>query len=387
MKGKALVISALLGYKNVNHAGGKINYYYLKKVEDVYDLTIMTRIRPGENEKIKDDGIKADYISVKYKNIFLDILGALYSLLTFNVYFFFCRYSFTFFAYRELLKLKKSGYSPDIVFLDWTECIFLIKKLRKLFPCATFSGCEQDVTFLSFSRKMEFFKGSKKLLSYFEFLIMRRREIKALNKCDLVLVLNHKDKKLLEDSKIFKGNLKVISPYYDNFSYIERLPEKHSIIFYGAMNRMENYESVKYFIEEVFYKLPENFTFTVVGSKPHESLLKYESNRIHFTGFVENVAPYFSSALCMVVPLVLGAGIKIKVLESFSAGLPILTNDIGIEGIPAVNNKDYIHCNTSDDYISSILFLSNNLDKAIEIGKNAKIFVAENFNMEKDSYI
>ena len=93
---------------------------------------------------------------------------------------------------------------------------------------------------------------------------------------------------------------------------------------------------------------------------------------------------YFASALCLVAPLVLGAGIKIKILEAFSAGLPVLTNDIGIEGIPAQAGKDYVHCNTVEDYIRNIDYLLNNLDIQAQISKNAREFISQHYNLNND---
>ena len=70
----------------------------------------------------------------------------------------------------------------------------------------------------------------------------------------------------------------------------------------------------------------------------------FKPDVITVTGFVKEISKYFEQSLCLVAPLVLGAGIKIKVLEAMSAGLPVLTNQIGIEGIPAQNGIHYYYC-------------------------------------------
>ena len=108
-------------------------------------------------------------------------------------------------------------------------------------------------------------------------------------------------------------------------------------------------------------------------------------NRI--TGFVENVEPYFETALCSLVPLLLGAGIKVKVLESMSAGVPVLTNNIGIEGIPAKDGLEYLHCETADDYISAITKLAGDEKLRNLLSENGRKFIKETFDYERDSYI
>ena len=103
------------------------------------------------------------------------------------------------------------------------------------------------------------------------------------------------------------------------------------------------------------------------------------------TGFVDDITPYFENSLCLVAPLVLGAGIKIKILEAMSSGLPVLTNEIGIEGINAVNERDYFFCKTPEDYERRILSLSENPDIGIKMDSMAKKFVKEQFNYERDA--
>ncbi|MBR4599387.1 MAG: glycosyltransferase, partial [Treponema sp.] len=187
--------------------------------------------------------------------------------------------------------------------------------------------------------------------------------------------------------KISPEKIKIIAPYFDDFSNVNHSFNTKNIIFYGAMSRPENYECCIWFIENVFNKLSSNFTMTIIGANPHPSLLNYKSERIIITGFVKDARPYFETALCSVVPLLLGAGIKIKVLESMSAGIPVLTNAIGIEGIPAKNKVDYLHCETAQDYISSITELADNYEMQKSLSENARNFISRNFNYQNDSYV
>lgn len=67
-----------------------------------------------------------------------------------------------------------------------------------------------------------------------------------------------------------------------------------------------------------------------------------------------------------------------------SSGIPVLTNSIGIEGINAEKNKDYFYCEKPEEYAERIkqLIYTNNLQTKIEI--NAKTFIKDNYNYEKD---
>ena len=82
-----------------------------------------------------------------------------------------------------------------------------------------------------------------------------------------------------------------------------------------------------------------------------------------------------------------GAGIKIKVLEAMSAGIPVLTNEIGIEGIPAVDGHDYLHCESNEDFVHGIQALMGNMALAYKIGNNSRQLCEKEFNYEKSSYL
>ena len=105
------------------------------------------------------------------------------------------------------------------------------------------------------------------------------------------------------------------------------------------------------------------------------------------TGFVDSLEAYLQDALCFVVPLLQGAGIKIKILEGFMTGIPVLTNAIGIEGIPAENQKEYLHCELPEDYISAIERLTEDNELCMTLGKNARTFMEATFDYEKGSYL
>jgi glycosyltransferase involved in cell wall biosynthesis len=179
----------------------------------------------------------------------------------------------------------------------------------------------------------------------------------------------------------------MIAPYFMNFTNVKYQPEGKNILFFGAMNRPENYLSAIWFIENVIPLISDRqMRFVIAGGNPHPKLHAYASERVQVLGYVEDMAPLFSKALCFCAPLILGAGIKVKVIEAMSAGLPTLTNSIGIEGIPAKNGIDYIHCETADDYAKNIEMLMDHKFDVLSLSCNSKALIQNHFNIES-SYL
>lgn len=391
-KQQLLVISPFTAYKNIKHAGGKIHYYYLSKIENYFDITIISIANEQEKDDIKNTIIKNKNSYIFYKNKKLNKISYIKHFFwqrnPFDKYAGFIDYDTQCFFYKVAKQLKQEKYQPNIILLDWTQSIFLSKKIHRLFPNSTIICIEQDVTFLKYKR---FFEKSdfylKKKINKHKYQNIKKQELNSLKYATQIITLNHKDTELLESE--LKNNLKIktIVPYFDKYIHITRKKINPNIIYFGAMSRPENYNSAIWFIQNVLPLLPSYFKFIVIGNAPAKELLNLKNDRIEITGFVNDITSYFESALCIAAPIVMGAGIKIKILEAMSAGLPVITNDIGIEGIPAENLKHYIHCTYPEEFVTNIIKLYNDHDFNLLIGNNARNFIQNNFNYENCSYI
>jgi len=206
--------------------------------------------------------------------------------------------------------------------------------------------------------------------------------LEALKQSDLVVINNEKDYKLIVDNGIDPGHIYQTVSYFTNYSQTKRVkPVSKNILFFGSMIRQENHLSALWFIEQVLPLIKDpQVTFTVIGSSPRKELLALAGERVKVLGFVEDVSPYFASGLCMAAPLVLGAGVKIKIMEGLSAGIPVLTNQIGIEGIPAKDGEEYIHCETPKDYVQAIEALLSGQIDAVRMSEKAKEFINQNYS-------
>lgn len=288
------------------------------------------------------------------------------------------------FVIQKILQLKDEGFVPDVVILEWTQCVVLAGIVRKYFPDAYMVASEHDVTFVGYKRMAEYFSGFRRLLWKFKYTRERKVELNALKECNLILLQNWDNRRLLIQEGIAEKKIQWLVPYFNDMRGCRRSPDGKDILFFGAMARPENYLSAIWFVDNVMPLLEDmDIRFVVLGSNPPAELKKYESKRVYITGFVDSITPFFENSVCLVAPLVLGAGIKVKILEALSSGIPVLTNDIGIEGIAAEHGKEYIHCNTPLDYERAIREVFSDATVGDELVKNAKRFIEKNYSIEK----
>ncbi|MEM9923908.1 MAG: glycosyltransferase [Cyanobacteria bacterium P01_D01_bin.50] len=198
-----------------------------------------------------------------------------------------------------------------------------------------------DIVSQSFLRKSE-----KNFILGVEVARLFKLEKKLYSSVNELWVLSKKDGNILTSLFSIPENKIIIKPpKLSDFIYkIERKIDKidkKSLLFWAAMNRPENEQAAITFIENCFTKLLEidsEYKLYIVGSNPSQYIQKNANKNIIVTGFIENPTPFFEKAEIGIVPLLQGAGIKLKTLEMLEAGLPVISTSIGAEGIETSKN-------------------------------------------------
>lgn len=391
---KVLFISFDVPFDSVGHAGGKTHNYYLKKVsqDEEFETFLISFCIPRDLQKIDcgkyniDNKIFCIRPEKKYK-LLRGMVNISSRYNPWNKYAGMIPEYYVRKILGQLNKMKKSGYRPDIIILEWTSIVLLAPVIKKIYPDAKLIASEHDVSFLGYKRKYKYETGIyRKWLAGVRYKTMHKQELNAIEVCDYVFPHNHKDASLLLNESVPKEKIHPIVPYYMDFTNIEWVGKSKNVVFFGAMSRPENHLSAMWFIENVMPLLKETgVVFQVIGGGPSEELKNMESDNVKILGFVEDVSPYFRDALCMAAPLVLGAGIKVKVIEGMSSGMPVLTNKLGIEGIYAKDEEHYFHCEKPEEYADCIKMLINNREKAEKVSAASKLFIKNKFDMEKSA--
>lgn len=385
---KILWISMFAPVSVAPSAGSQTFNFYFKQFlkDDDFQLRLISCGKPKEKEAVENElkGIEHYIIywpqSIKEKLKNLMNIESKYNLFNRNAGL--ISNSDSEKVLNKAKEWKNSGYNPDIVILEWTNMVVLAKKIKILFPNSKIVASEHDVTFVGYERRSSYYSGIKSLVWKLKYHWEKRKELEALKICDLVLPHNSDNAAILIENGIKESRVHGLVPFYNNMGACKRISNHRDLLFFGAMARPENSLSAIWFIEKVMPRITDlDVRFVILGSNPPENLKAYANDRVLITGFVDSIEPFFQESMCLVAPLVLGAGIKVKILEALSSGIPVLTNDIGIEGIPAKNNEDYYHCVTPEDYEKVIRDLVGHRIDERRLEENAHILMKEKFDL------
>jgi polysaccharide biosynthesis protein PslH len=113
------------------------------------------------------------------------------------------------------------------------------------------------------------------------------------------------------------------------------------LCYWGILSSPFNYTAIEILVDTIFPRLREkspNFRLEIIGPNPPGHLLEKSRDGITFTGYVQDLTSKLSQMDLFVCPLLLGTGVKNKILQSIACGLPILTTPIGAEGIEGIED-------------------------------------------------
>jgi glycosyltransferase involved in cell wall biosynthesis len=138
-----------------------------------------------------------------------------------------------------------------------------------------------------------------------------------------------------------------------------------SIVFVGTMHYRPNVDGVLFFCHQVWPSIQDalpNVKLTIVGARPVPEVVALRSlPGVSVTGFVDDVRPYLWQATVSVVPLRIGGGTRLKILESLAAGCPVVSTSIGAEGLDLEPGIDLLLADHPDEFAASTIRLLTDL--------------------------
>ncbi len=327
MKHKCLVICARPISLKASQAGDKCAYHFIQDLAQHYDVDLFLIINKTD---IIDDNLVSQ-VGLRSVNVYRISRLEKFMLIIKNLLNGIPPRYGSRYAKSILLDIQKKIHldSIDHIYYEFGQCAtFHLGMSNEIDSKVSIHDLQIQVTL-----------RAKAIEAFFFSWLTYRFEARLLNSINQVVVLCDKDKKIVEGLYQHK-NVTVrpppLSDFVKNVCRNASKIERYSILFWGALARRENEEAAWFLIEQLFPQVKKKFPnakLYIVGSQPSDRLQKSNSESIVVTGFVDNPEPFFSCAQVGVLPLMRGAGIKLKTLEMLECGIPVITTDIGAEGV------------------------------------------------------
>ncbi len=216
---------------------------------------------------------------------------------------------------------------------------------------------------------------------------LNRFEAMVSEQADLCLAISEEDATRL---RRINPRIKVaVVPGGTDTEYFKPRPkieEPYTIVYVGLMNWFPNVDAVLWFYHAIFpqicRRLPQ-VRLLVVGKDPPDLVRKlHDDKRIIVTGFVNDVRDYIAKSSVFVVPLRVGGGMRIKILQAMSMGKAIVSTSVGAEGIKALPGQDLVIADTADGFAQSVIDLLLDRDRRQQLGKNARELIERQYSWE-----
>jgi O-antigen biosynthesis protein len=275
--------------------------------------------------------------------------------------------------------------SADVVQLEYTSLAQYACDFRRIVTVLF----EHDVYFQSVGRSLGSATGLwNRLRHFYEYLRALRFETRALRPLDRIQVCSEENGRYLAS---FAPNLaERIEPGLRagirtrRFQPVFEGREPKTMLFLGSFRHTPNRRAVEWFAGEVLpLVLVEEpaARLVVVGSvRPAWFTLPGPQEAIEFRGFVEDVREPLGRYAVFVCPILDGSGIRVKLLEAFAAGIPVVSTTVGAEGLTGAGAC--LLADTPGEFAARIVDLFRDPGAARRLAERARAEVEAHWDME-----
>jgi len=159
-------------------------------------------------------------------------------------------------------------------------------------------------------------------------------------------------------------------------------PNKNRITFLGGLHWPPNAQGIVWFANHVFpqvrAEIPEA-ALTVIGKSPPAGL---DGDGIEVTGYVDDLKSYLGETAVFIVPLHAGGGMRVKILDAWSWGLPVVSTTVGAEGMAIHHEKNILIADTAPTFAEATVRVLKDSALAQHLGQNGRQTIMEEYNWQ-----
>ena len=274
----------------------------------------------------------------------------------------------------------------DVLQLEYTPLGQYARGYRHI-PTMLF---EHDIYFQSIARGLGHMRGPLgKIKARFEYLRALRYELAVLRRCDRIQVCTRENLEYLASflpeihGRLREGLRAGIDTARYEFKPCGREPL--TMLFLGSFRHGPNRVALDWFVGEVLPRIvarrPEARLVVVGSDAPPRPPYADRAPGIEIRGFVEDIREPLARYAVFVCPVLSGSGVRVKLLEAFSSGIPVVSTRIGAEGLARKDTEFCLLADQAAAFAEKVLEVFESPHGAAEMAGRARAEVVANWDM------
>jgi polysaccharide biosynthesis protein PslH len=200
-----------------------------------------------------------------------------------------------------------------------------------------------------------------KLYLYYQYRKLFAYEAKLCQRANRVMTVSDLDAKMLEEmagiSDVTVISNGVDTDYFQNDGSQQR---PNSLVFVGGLTWFPNLDAMRFFCSEILPRVATHIpdvSLTIVGKNPEGAGIReiFENPRVRLAGMVEDIRPIVSAAAAYIVPLRIGGGTRLKILDALSMGKALISTSVGCEGLDVVSGEHLLVEDSPEGFAAAVV--------------------------------
>lgn len=384
LRPKITYLSPFIPFPSIPHAGGQFLYRFVERLSVSFDITVVApaseRNRAGAAEAVP---AKVHLIPIRQSP--RTQLGYVPRLLANTVAGVSPGWQ-VLWAFRRHAALWDLVRASDLVELEWAWYLPFVGDVRRVAPGIPVVAFEYDVLAESLTRRAQGGQLHERTLGRIAAARARHVEPALLAQCDAVFTFSGREKSLLAGMGV-QTPVQIVCPLVERREAVEPRAERPAVLLVGAMDRAENHEAASWLATEVWPSVEQrrpDARLVLAGTSPPPALQRLASGSVEVTGYVADLDALYRAASVVVAPPLTGAGVKFKVLDALSYGLPVVATPIGAEGIAEGTKTPGFAAVTADPatMAEALIMLLDDPKQAREIGLAGRAWVRSTYDFD-----
>jgi glycosyltransferase involved in cell wall biosynthesis len=158
--------------------------------------------------------------------------------------------------------------------------------------------------------------------------------------------------------------------------------EPATIVFFGTLDYFPNRDGLRHFLAEVWPRLAAALPrarLRILGPHPTPDLLARRGPRVDVPGCVDDLRPHLARASVVIVPLRVGGGTRLKILEAMAMGRPVVSTTIGAEGLEVRDGRELLVADGAEAFTAAVRRVLEDEPLARSLGSEGRALVERRY--------